>query len=722
MTDVSGLEELRLIFRGEVEDHVATLEREAERLMSGLEDALARQAAREIYRAVHTLKGASRAVELPALEAVCHELESRLGSGQEAPPELAVPIARALARALRHWLESGDEEALKAVLAADLSPAALPPAQPPAPASEAAVSQAAESTQEEPVASLPGRAPVPRDTTRVSVAKLGDIAEASEQLLGLSSRSVYDSKPVEDTLSALRNDLARVRDAVRRSGAPEAAAATERALATVQTLRLLMTSDRERVDTWRRSIALGARELVSAARELRVVPLSALAAGVQRATEELAVALDKTIDLELDLERAEVDRTVRDVLKDVLLQLVRNAVDHGIESRAQRIAASKPTTGRIRVSAEVLGRELRVTVEDDGRGLHREALLARAKELGRPTEGLGTADTFNLIFEPGFTTATAATAVSGRGMGLDIVRQRVGQLHGRVTVESLHPSGTRFRLLVPVDLSVLRGLLVRAGESVAVLPTTAIRTLRRVPPDSVRSIEGRAYVDEADSVLPLVRLATLLRWDRGSTPRTADWLCYAVVGAGDRSVALEVDAFADERELVVRRPSPRLRRVPFLAGVTILDASAVAVVLDVHDLITLGQPRNVAPAADSERRTRALVVDDSITTRQLVRSILEAAGYDVRVGADGEQAWNMLQDTAVDVVVSDVDMPRVDGFQLLARIRNDRRLSKLPVILVTALAQEADRQRAFELGASAYIVKLGFDQDELLSAIEGLVE
>lgn len=724
MGDRDALDELRLIFRGEVEDHVATLERESGLLATGAAQGDAGGSVREIYRAVHSLKGAARAVDFSLIERVCHQLETQLAAAPD--PALVSSLAFALAGALREWVERGSEQALSQLGSASGNLAEPP--RPPAPrAPEPRAAPPSSPTGAAPSTSPPSagasEGPIaPRETARVSIAKLGALAEASEELLGLSSRSTYDARPVEDTLGALKHDLSRLQAAARRAGAPDAAAAAERALSTAQTLRLLLASERERADRWRRSMALGAREVADGARALRVVPLATLAGAIRRAAHELGLDLNKRVELTLELEGAEVDRSVRDGLNEVLLHLVRNAIDHGIERPAEREAAGKPAAGQVRVGARLFGRELRVVVEDDGRGLDRDELLAAAQRLGHQTEGLGSGEVLGLVFEPGLTTASVATAVSGRGMGLEIARQRVGQLHGRIGVEPRSPSGTRFSLALPIDLSVLRGLVVRTGETLAVLPTTAVVRLRRVRTSLIRSIEGRAHVDELGATLPLVQLGALLRRERSAgVSRPGDVVWYAVIGAGERAVALEVDAFLDERELVVRRPSARLRRVPFVSGLTVLDAEDVAVVLDVQDLVSMGQARTVLPPADPGKNVRVLVVDDSITTRQLVRSILDAAGYEVQVAADGEQAWNVLTESSVDLVVSDVDMPRMDGFQLLSRVRSERRLAKVPVVLVTALEQEADRQRAFDLGASAYIVKAGFDQDELLSTIEELL-
>jgi two-component system, chemotaxis family, sensor kinase CheA len=693
------LDELRRIFREEVDDHAATLRRESAALKRAATDDDTRTAAREIYRAVHSLKGAARAVDVAAIEQAAHDLETELDAalGGEISVDRVTAVADSMIETLAEW--TGDD---------------APPAEPsePAPASSRATPEAAPDAKQEPAAA---------ETVRVALTRLSALTDASEELVGAASRSHRDAKAIDDAMTALRGDVARARHLGRRSNATDLVSLLDRSLATLQTLRLLLSASQSHQDAWQRAIAGSAREVVDHARALRIVPLATLAPALERTALDAARASGKTIEFRMLEGTAEVDRRIRDGLRDVLMHLVRNAVDHGIEAGDERRARGKPVTGRVTVKAEVVGREVRVVVADDGRGIDLAAVREAASRAGRKVAALDDRAVEALLFEPGLTTRAEVSALSGRGMGLDIVRQRVSELHGRVEIERKGGPGTAFVVLVPLDLGVLRGLIVLAGDTPVVLPTTSIVRLRRLRPEDIRSVEGSEHVEDDGAVLPLVALAEALGLSRARrVVRAEDGASCVIVGSGERRAAVAVEGFADERDLVVRSPSAHLRRAPFVAGVTLLDDGEVAVVVDVAELVYGGRARSPQRGEATPKRRRVLVVDDSITTRQLVRSILEAAGYEVVVAHDGEQAWTLLTNAAVDVVVSDIEMPRLDGFQLLARLRSHSRLSTVPVVLVTALEREVDRQRATDLGASAYITKGSFDQDELLATLEAV--
>jgi two-component system chemotaxis sensor kinase CheA len=335
-------------------------------------------------------------------------------------------------------------------------------------------------------------------------------------------------------------------------------------------------------------------------------------------------------------------------------------------------------------------------------------------------------DALALLFEPGFSTRDEVTALSGRGVGLDVVRMRVAQMHGRVEVESDAGRGSRFVLTVPLDLSVMRGVVVRVRDVRAVIVSTVVAGLRRVAESDLRTIEGHLYLDEAGALVPLADLdATLGFPPAAGAPRAADARVPCVILAvGERRVAFRVDALLEEREVVVKPLNARVRRAAFVSGAAVFGDGEVVIVLDAADLTRNARPAASAAASGEgpAARRRVLVADDSVTTRQLERTILESAGYDVAVAADGQAAWELLSaDERFDAVVSDVEMPRLDGFQLLTRVRSTPRLASLPFLLVTALAQSADQQRALDLGASAYVVKSRFDQDELLDTLEQLL-
>jgi two-component system chemotaxis sensor kinase CheA len=733
------LAELRSVFRDEVDDHAVNLERAGLTLAREGEGPEARAgAAAEVFRAVHCLKGAARAVGYDSLERFFHAVETRLGSARHgASPDLARVAADAgiTLRVLRacsvSLAERGepDEAALaeaRRALQDEAPTQPKAPAQTPTPAPPTPPPP----TPSPSVVAVPTLSP---DTQRVSSARLAGLFAAAEDLASLVARHGDSSRQLdslEPMLLELRNDLRRARQQVRAQddrGDEGVSHALDRTLASMQTLAGWVAERISREDISLRALSGAAGDLLTRSRDLRLVPLATLSALLERAALDVAGALGRRVEFRMDGDLPEVDRRVLDGLREPLLHLVRNAVDHGIEAPEARMERGKAPAGRVRVAATVAGRDVRVAVEDDGRGIDPEAVLAAARERGMDV-GLARSpqDAFALLFEPGFSTRASITSLSGRGVGLDVVRMRVAQLHGRVEVESEPGRGTRFVLTVPLDLSVMRGVVVRVRDVRAVIVSTAVVGLRRVADEDLRVIEGHLYLDDEGALVPLASLGETLGFPSlAAAPQVEGARTHCVILAvGERRVAFRVDALLEEREVVVKPLNARVRRAAFVSGAAVFGDGEVVIVLDAADLTRIARPAASVAAGDERRavRRRVLVVDDSVTTRQLERTILEAAGYDVSVAADGQAAWELLAaDERFDAVVSDVEMPRLDGFQLLARIRSTARLAGLPVLLVTALAQAADQQRALDLGASAYVVKSRFDQDELLETLEQLL-
>ncbi|MDP3216333.1 MAG: response regulator, partial [Deltaproteobacteria bacterium] len=580
---------------------------------------------------------------------------------------------------------------------------------------------------------MPSAATAAPETLRVSSARLAGLFAAAEDLASLVARHGDASRnldSLEQRLLEVRNDLRRAQQQVRAQesgGADEAARALDRGVVTLQTIVGWVADRRGREDLSWRSLAAAAGDLLTRSRDLRVVPMATLSPLLERAALDAAAGLGRRVEFVMEADLPELDRRVLDGLREPLMHLVRNAVDHGIEGPEARAAAGKAPVGRVRIAAAVAGRDVRVVVEDDGRGIDPDAVLAAARARGMDA-GVGRTpqDALAVIFEPGFSTRAEVTAISGRGVGLDVVRMRVAQMHGRVEVESERGRGARFTLTVPLDLSVMRGVVVRVRDARAVIVSTVVAGLRRVAASELRTLEGHLYLEHDGALLPLADLDETLGFAPATATARPDGArapC-VILAVGERRVAFRVDALLEEREVVVKPLNARVRRSAFVSGAAVFGDGEVVIVLDAADLTRIARPAASGDPGARPRaaRRRVLVVDDSVTTRQLERTILESAGYHVTVAADGQAAWDLLAaDERFDAVVSDVEMPRLDGFQLLSRVRSTARLAGLPVLLVTALAQPADQQRALDLGASAYVVKSRFDQDELLETLEQLL-
>jgi two-component system chemotaxis sensor kinase CheA len=470
---------------------------------------------------------------------------------------------------------------------------------------------------------------------------------------------------------------------------------------------------------------------------LRLMPFETLVSAFQRLIRDLARDTGKEVQLHVEGASTEMDKTALDALKEPIMHLLRNSVDHGIEAPFEREATGKPITGTVEIRVEQRGKEILIHISDDGRGLDPERIARAAVDTGlmtiQETQALSIEDMHNLIFQPGLTTKSEVTSLSGRGMGMDIVRIRVESLRGRVSVESAPGRGSTFTLRIPLSLTRLSCILLRVGEENFAVPSVSVTRMMTVKRAQLFTAEGRTMIQIEQQPLPVVPLAPML----GTAPATfnMDELTLMVLTSGDRAIAFEVDELYSEQELVLKSLGREIMHVPHVSGGALLGTGDVIVVLDANALLRgAGVTRVITPGTAPKKKTvtqsmqqvesrkiRILVADDSITTRTLEKHILENAGFEVHTAVDGQEAWERLPELKPDLVISDVEMPRCTGLELTARIKSDARLRHLPVILLTSLAKPEQREAGLHAGADAYLVKSRFEQHELLRVIRGLV-
>jgi two-component system, chemotaxis family, sensor kinase CheA len=463
---------------------------------------------------------------------------------------------------------------------------------------------------------------------------------------------------------------------------------------------------------------------------MRLMPFELMVGGLQRMVRDLARDTGKQIHLEVTGAQVEIDKAVLDALKDPLVHVLRNAIDHGIETAAQREKADKPAAGRVELVIEQRGSEIVVYVADDGHGIDadrvRRSIVKNRLLSESEAAALSDDEARTYIFYSGLSTSDEVTSLSGRGLGMDIVRDRVESLRGRVSVQSRVGEGTTVTLNVPVSLTRIRCILLRIGDQRFAIPSAMVVRMDQVPRSAIFTAEGRDMLEVNQRPLPVSSLSAIL--DIPSAPLSEERVSILALQATDRAVAFEVDELYSEQELVLKPLGPELERARFVSGASLLGTGEVIIVLDANDLVRratgarLPSRRAIQIESDTRvQRLRVLVVDDSITTRTLEKNILETAGLDVRVAVDGVEAWEMLTHHEFDVIISDVEMPNMNGLELTQRIRDSVQHRHIPVILLTSLSKPEQREAGLRAGANAYLVKSRFDQGELLQMIQSVV-
>jgi two-component system sensor histidine kinase and response regulator WspE len=463
----------------------------------------------------------------------------------------------------------------------------------------------------------------------------------------------------------------------------------------------------------------------------RMRPFSDGAHAFPRLVRDMARDLKKQVKLVMEGVSTAVDRDVLEKLEAPLTHLLRNAVDHGIEMPAERQAAGKAESGTIHVKVQHRAGMLCITIADDGGGIDPERLRVKIVERRLSTTEIASrmneAELLEFLFLPGFSTASALTEYSGRGVGLDVVQTMVRQVGGSVRVSSVLGRGTTFHLQLPITLSVLRAVIVHvAGEPYA-FPQNRIDRLIRVNRGEIRSIEHRQFISVDGEQVGLVMAAQL--FDLPTTGALAESLSILLLSDQTGQYGLIVDSFQGEQDLVVRPLDPRLGKVATLSAAAILDDGSPVLIADVEDLIRsmdqFIQGNSLRRCEEASKRSgptkRILVVDDSITVREVERQLLRSHGYDVSVAVDGREGLAFLQADRYDLVVSDVDMPRMNGLELVRAIRNDQSLQRLPVIIVSYKEREEDRMRGLEVGANAYLTKSSFHDNTFLRTVVDLI-
>lgn len=690
----------------------------------------------ELFRETHSLKGAARMLGLPAVESTAHALESLLNAARRNEAPLDADGIDALDAGLKTLRARIGDALLPAAAGPEPPPVgAAPPGPAPSPVPAPALAPEPAPAPPPPASTLPPAAgePFRIETVRVETARLDDLLTLAGELGVLVGRGLHAQAlmgQLVEQCALLRRSRRQLRSALPEAGASLARLleADEAAIARLGGL-LQAAHDGLREDGARfQSIHASLQERVHG---VRLLPLATVFDLFPRMVRDLAREEGREVELAVEGADITLDKRILEEIKDPLMHLLRNAVGHGIEPPEERRRLGKPPGGRIRLAAVRNGSHVVIVVEDDGRGLDLEAIRAAAARRGlfapEALAAMPAAQLQQLIFTPGFSTVSYVTELAGRGVGLDVVRTRVEALKGGIELDSAPGGGTRIALRLPFRLTTLRLLLVRAGGRSFGLPLDGVHSLCHLPAAAPYRLEGRQTVDLDGQPLLAPRLAEVLELPAAAPAAAgAGRVALVVLQLDSRRLGLQVEAVLSEEEVVPRPLGPPLKRVRNVASLAVLASGEICPVLNPADLLRsaarlAARPAAAAPAPAAAHRCGILLVEDSALVRAMEKRILEDAGYEVVAAVDGADALDKLAGRGFDAVVSDIQMPNLDGLGLTARIREDARYRDLPVVLVTALASDADKRRGLEVGANAYIPKPSFDQRMLLDTLRRLI-
>jgi two-component system sensor histidine kinase and response regulator WspE len=694
-------------------------------------------------RAAHSLKGAARIVGLTAGVDVAHALEDCFVAAQAgaillgqpqidrllAGVELLMRIAKSEEHDIAQWEgpRQGEIAACQAELRTVLEPNAA----------------------EQPLAANP----VAAAARLAAAAETGAPAEAGERvvrvtaenfnrLFGLASEALVKCRwvgPFTHTMGGLQRlhqdaakSIDRVRDGLAATADEHTLAALGEAQRQLSECQRILSERLVALEWFDRRAQNGLRRLYDEALACRMRPFRDGTQSLPLLVRTVARSLGKRVTLHIEGDGTQVDRDLLTRLDAPLGHLLRNAIDHGIETPEERRAAGKPEEGTLRLEAHHIAGRLHITLADDGRGVDLERLRAKvvARNLinAEAAQALSEPELLEFLFLPAFTLKDTVSDISGRGVGLDAVRDLVTQVRGTVRVATTRGAGSQFRLQLPVTLSVLRALIVDVGGEPYAFPLSAVTRALQLPRDQVIRFEGRRHFELDGRRVGLVSAHQVLGFDESATDGAYS---VVVVGEGAQSCGLVVDRFLGERELVVQPLDPMLGKIKDVSAGALLDDGAPVLIADVEDLLRsvvrlagegrLAEPEMVPAPAQRRGRKRVLVVDDSLTVRELERKLLVHHGYEVEMAVDGMDGWNAVRAGRFDLVVTDVDMPRMDGIELVSLITRDPALKSTPAMIVSYKDREEDRRRGLEAGAAYYLTKGSFHDETLVRAVVDLI-
>ena len=750
------------IFKLEAADLLPQLEQSLRQWQLHPEDG---SQAAQLLRVLHTLKGSARMAGRDDLGTEFHHAEAEVSTLLQKAPNSRVPAIAALLHRVDFWIygltqtadtlsgltptsphpatiEIADDAQLAARLAAQRQP------QPQPQLLEASVAPQKDFGSDNSAPPVTSNAEKRLPMLRVRADRLTQFADTGAEIWSSNARLRELLQEQRRSFADLSDDLSRLRAQLRELEIEAESRVLARASQGVSTdfdplefdrytrlheLTRMMAESITDVVGVQRGLASQLERLTTAAAEqlrdlrrqqselqaLRSQPLHSVEARLRHVLRQAAREICCEVELELHHGSVEIERVLLDRLLGPLEHLLRNSVVHGIEQAQQRLLLGKSETGLVMISAALTGNELQLTVQDDGRGLDLQRIRQRAVEAGllQADDDLDERALSALIFAPGLSTATEVTALSGRGIGMDAVRAELHALGGQIEVESEAGQGCGFTLRVPMGLASVMVVLVRAGQWRIGLPAALVKQALQIDVATIRS-DAQQQIEWQGTTLPLRHLSQTL----GDTtaPITKGRVPVAILSDGENTIALQLDAIEGQRELIVKHPGPQLSRVPGLAGASVLADGTIALIIHPFRLPETTSATALSSSPASEQLATVLVVDDSLTVRRASQRFLERHGYAVALARDGVEALAYLGNASPALILLDIEMPRMDGFELLATLRDDTRWRDIPVVMITSRMADRHRERAMQLGGNAYMGK-PYREDELLALLSTML-
>jgi len=712
-----------------------------------------------MFREIHSLKGAARSVDKKDVESICHPLESVFSALKRkeifltpASFNLFFKIIESLSKLIA---QSDSEQTvtdqqfqrelirhLKEIVAGNKNTDKIDE---PKRSKEKELSDPLEvSSSENPVGSEIPKSlrPISADTVRIRISKLDPLLLQAEELIQSKkaiNQRLLELQEINNYVAGWKVESLKWKEHLTMTSSALWDEWSEASEINLNNLESQLTGLTQLILHDQYNLGSLVNSHLDAMRQILMLPFSSLTEVFPGMVRKISGEQSKEIDFVIKGAELEIDKRILDELKDPLIHLIRNSIDHGIGMPQERVLQNKPPHGTIILAFTVRdGGIVEIMLSDDGNGINKAQLQKAAIKSGYlSSEAAGKLDQKeiqSLIYKSGVSTSPIITDISGRGLGMSIVREKIEKLNGKITLETEENRGTSFRIRLPMSFTTFRGIIIRTNEFFFVLPTMNVERVLKVDPEEIKTVENHDTIRIDDQILSVSGLGEALGLTENIRTGSAkvesgledsDHIRLVVLVSGEHRIAFRVDEIIDEQQVLVKSLGKLLKRVKNISGATILVSGKVVPVIHIPDLIksallSAGKTKvYISPEKATSRKI--LVADDSITSRTLIKNILETAGYSVTTAIDGTDAYTRARSNDFDLIVSDVDMPRMNGFELIMKIRNDKRLCELPVVLVTALESNEDREHGIEVGADAYIVKSSFDQANLLEIIKKLI-